>query len=45
MLVVTSSFVDKYKAGGVKQPLLADPASARPSHVGALSLCGAQAFF
>jgi hypothetical protein len=31
-------FVDKYKVGGVKQPLLADPASARPSHVGALAL-------
>lgn len=39
------SFVDKYKASGVKQPLLADPASPRPRHVGALSLCGAQAFF
>ena len=38
-------FVDKYKASGVKQPLLADPASARPCHVGALSLFGAQAFF
>jgi hypothetical protein len=25
--------------------LLAHPASARPSHIGALSLCGAQAFF
>jgi len=39
------SFIDKDKASGVKQPLLAHPASARPSHVGALSLCGAQAFF
>jgi hypothetical protein len=39
------SFIDKDKASRVKQPLLAHPASARPSHVGALSLCGAQAFF
>jgi hypothetical protein len=39
------SFIDKYKASGVKQPLLADPASARPRHVGSLSLRGAQAFF
>jgi hypothetical protein len=39
------SFIDKYKASGVKQPLLADPASALPRHVGSLSLCGAQAFF
>jgi hypothetical protein len=37
--------IDKDKASGVKQPLLAYPAPARPSHVGALSLCGAQAFF
>lgn len=39
------SFIDEYKASGVKQPLLADPASARPRHVGSLSLCSAQAFF
>src|SRR5229473_3699717 len=39
------SFVDKYKAGGVKQTLLADPASARPSHVGSLALCCPQTFF
>jgi hypothetical protein len=39
------SFVDKYKASGVKQPLLADPASARASHVGSLSLCRPQTFF
>jgi len=39
------SFVDKYKAGGVKQALLADPASARPSHVGSLPLGRLQAFF
>src|SRR6266849_4974953 len=32
------SFVDKYEAGGVKQALLADPASTRPSHVGSLAL-------
>jgi hypothetical protein len=38
------SFVDKYKASGVKQPLLADPASALARHVVSLSLCGAQAF-
>src|SRR5712671_2580950 len=29
------SFVDKYEVGRIKQALLADPASARPSHVGA----------
>src|SRR5262249_55066109 len=39
------SFIDKDKASGVKQPLLADPVSALPRHVGSLSLCGAQAFF
>jgi hypothetical protein len=39
------SFVDKYKAGGVKHALLADPASARPSHVGSLLLCCPQTFF
>jgi len=38
------SFVDKYKAGGVKQALLADPASARPSHVGSLPLRRLQTF-
>jgi hypothetical protein len=38
-------FIDKDEASGVKQPLLAHPASARPRHVGALSLGGAQAFF
>ena len=38
-------FVDKDKASGVKQSLLADPTSTRPCHVGSLSLCGAQAFF
>jgi hypothetical protein len=39
------SFIDKYKANGVKQPLLADPTSALPRHVFSVSLCGAQAFF
>src|SRR6266849_4509052 len=39
------SFVDKYKVGGVKQALLADPASARPSHVGSLALCPPADFF
>ena len=39
------SFIDKYKASGVKQPLLADPTSALPRHVFSVSLCGAQAFF
>src|SRR5215475_6919641 len=38
-------FIDKYKASGVKQPLLADPASALSRHVGSLSLRGAQTFF
>jgi hypothetical protein len=38
------SFIDKYEASGVKQPLLADPASAFPRHVVSASLCGAQAF-
>jgi hypothetical protein len=38
-------FVDKYKVGGVKHALLADPASARPSHVGALALGCLQTFF
>src|SRR5712691_4766231 len=39
------SLVDKYKAGGVKHALLADPASARPSHVGSLALRCPQTFF
>jgi hypothetical protein len=39
------SLVDKYKAGGIKQTLLSDPASTRPSHVGSLALCRLQAFF
>jgi len=38
-------FVDEYKASSVKPALLANPASARASHVGALSLCCPQAFF
>jgi hypothetical protein len=38
-------FVDEYEASGVKPALLANPASARASHVGALSLCCPQAFF
>jgi hypothetical protein len=38
-------FIDKYKASGVKQPSLADPASALPRHVVSVSLCGAQTFF
>jgi len=37
--------VDKYKAGGIKPALLTDPASARASHVGALSLFRLQTFF
>ena len=37
-------FVDKYEAGGIKPALLADPASARASHVGALALLRPQAF-
>src|SRR5215472_10497743 len=39
------SFVDKYEAGGVKQPLLAHPASPRPNHVVSLALHGYAAFF
>jgi hypothetical protein len=31
--------------GGVKHALLADPASARPSHIGSLALCCPQTFF
>src|SRR6516225_7844023 len=38
-------FVDEYKASSVKPALLANPASARASHVGALPLCRPQAFF
>src|SRR5215813_5861650 len=37
--------VDKYEAGGIKPALLADPASARASHVGALALLRPQTFF
>ena len=37
--------VDKYEAGGIKPALLADPASARTSHVGALALLRLQTFF
>jgi hypothetical protein len=39
------SFIDKYKASRGTQPLLADPPSARPRHVGSHWLCGAQALF
>lgn len=39
------SFIDEDKASRVKQLLLAHPTSARPSHVRALSLSCAQAFF
>jgi hypothetical protein len=38
-------FIDKNKVRGIKQPLLAHPASARPSHVGSLTLFRLQAFF
>jgi hypothetical protein len=38
-------FVDKYEAGRVKQALLANPASARASHIGALALLRPQGFF
>src|SRR5215471_20865206 len=37
--------VDKYEAGGIKPALLADPASTRASHVGALALLRPQTFF
>src|SRR6516165_6511578 len=37
--------VDKYEAGGIKPTLLADPASARASHVGALAFLRPQTFF
>jgi hypothetical protein len=37
--------INKYQTSGVKKSLLAYPASACPSHVGALSLRGPQAFF
>src|SRR5215470_5435655 len=38
-------FVDEYEASSVKPALLANPASACASHVGALALCRPQAFF
>src|SRR5262245_41531940 len=38
-------FVDKHQASSVKPALLANPASARASHVGSLALCRPQAFF
>ena len=38
-------FVDEHEASRVKPALLANPASARASHVGALALCRPQAFF
>ena len=37
--------IDEYEAGGIKPTLLTDPASARASHVGALSLFRLQTFF
>jgi len=37
--------VDKHEPGGIKPALLADPASTRASHVGALALLRPQAFF
>src|SRR5215813_462831 len=37
--------IDEYEAGGIKPALLADPASARASHVGALALLRPQTFF
>src|ERR1700757_4183251 len=40
-----SRLIDKYKAGRIKPALLADPASARGSHIGSLPLCRPQAFF
>src|SRR5215475_2247968 len=39
------SFIDKYKVSGVKQPLLADPASALPRHVVSVSLAARRLFF
>ena len=44
-ILVLTGFVDKYEAGGVKQPLLAHPASPRPNHVVSLALHGYEAFF
>lgn len=38
-------FVDEYEASSIKPALLANPAPARASHVGALPLCRLQAFF
>lgn len=38
-------FVDEHEASSVKPALLANPASARASHVGSLALCRPQAFF
>ena len=38
-------FVDEHEARRVKPALLANPASARASHVGVLALCRPQAFF
>jgi hypothetical protein len=37
--------VDKHQSCRVEEPLLTNPASARPSYVGALLLCRSQAFF
>src|SRR6516225_5510640 len=37
--------VDKYEAAGIKPTLLADPASSRASHVGALAFLRPQTFF
>ena len=42
---IDRSFVEKYQAPGVKQPLLAYPAPPGPSHVDPLALCRLQAFF
>jgi len=39
------SLVDKYKAGGIKPALLADPASACPSDIGSFPLSRPQTFF
>ena len=38
-------FVDEHEASSVKPALLANPVSARASHVGSLALCRPQAFF
>jgi hypothetical protein len=37
--------VNKHKSCGVEEPLLTNPASTRPSHVGSLLFRRAQAFF